>query len=84
MRQTPLPRLRALESNPDTARLARLAREATELDRDDFARVLRVPPVTVGRWELGATRPGPVEEVLLRAIAADPEVCLRLIEGSAS
>lgn len=33
---------------------------------------------------LTANDPAPLELVLLRAIAADPEVCLRLIEGGAS
>lgn len=61
-----------------------LAREGTELDRDEFARVLGVPPAVVARWELGALRPGPTEQALLRAIASDPEVCLRLIEAQVS
>lgn len=81
MKQTLRSRARALDLKGDTARLALLAREGTELDRDDFARVLGVAPPTVARWELGVARPNDTELMLLRAIAADPEVCLRLIEG---
>lgn len=86
MRQTPLRSrpVRAAGTNTDTARLAMLAREGTELNRDDFARVLGVPPAMVGRWELGAARPSAAEQALLRAIAATPEVCLLLIHGEAS
>lgn len=86
MRQTPLRSrpTRALGTNTDTARLTLLAREGTELHPDDFARVLGVPSSTVARWELGAVRPNETEQALLRAIAADPEVCLLLIQGGAS
>lgn len=63
----------------DTARLAQLARQRTELDRDDFARVIGVSPALVAGWELGLARPAGAEVTLLELIAADPSVCLRLL-----
>lgn len=76
--QTPV-RARPNRTLGDIARLALFARERTELDRDDFARVIGIAPATVARWELGVARPTPAEVSLLKLIAADPAVCLRLL-----
>ena len=60
---------------PKVARL-RQAREKLGLSRSEFARLLKVPENSVGRWERGECRPQPT-------LRASVERLLRRLERSA-
>lgn len=61
-----------------TEALALRARRVTELEVDDFARLIGVRPEVVGAWERGERAPPPIGARLLELIVARPDVALTL------
>jgi len=64
-----------------TAALARAARAKTELELEDFAKLLGTPAGEVDAWEKGVSAPPPIGACLLKLILSNPEVCLHLLHA---
>lgn len=55
------------------------ARRVTELELEDFARLLGTEVEVVSSWERGTRSPPPIGLRLLELIVARPDVCLTLV-----
>lgn len=69
--------LEVVKITPMPAALIRTIRKRVARSANEFERRFGVPAATINNWEQGRRQPDPASRLLLKVIAADPELVER-------